>query len=475
MNYFLWIILFISSLLWIYRITPYFSSNIPLWYDPGIFRAYFLDYFANLPNIDLYNLDTWVKQIYEPGLGFLTNILLLIWYDVDFIIGFWLVFFSLVTWFFLYLVLKENSKVTAILWLSMYFISIVQYKAFWWNYYKQIIWILFLFTTIYLFQKKKYILAIPSMISMFIINRASGVFFVLMFIFYKIYEIFLEKKINFKDIIIVWIAWLLALWIYFPILQYQLLDLIKPLATTIMTEWKSGTFFSREEFWFVDIFFIVLAFGWIYITINKLILEKKKLNLVDFWFIIWMLWTSLGLFFYNRFYIFFDLFLIVFASYFLYFWYEKNKKVFVVLTSIFFVSQSLFYFNYVKENSNTLISQKEFDKIQEISKLIEDDAVIMVTHKNYSPWLIWYTRKKIIAPGLFDWNKWSLENWIEWWSKSDWAKKCEMLKDYSEYKHLYLWIWERQPKENLKNANCLEEVFLDENFKFYKINQIWTN
>lgn len=469
MMYFLYSIVFVSSLLGIYRILPYFSSNVPLGYDPGIFRAYFLDYFQNLPHIDLYHLDTWVKQIYEPWLWFLTNILLLIWYDVDFLLSFWLVFFSLITGFFLYLILKENSKVMALLWLSMYFLSIVQYKAFWWNYYKQIIWILFLFTTIYLFQKKKYILAIPSMISMFIINRASGVFFVLMFIFYKIYEVILVKKINFKDIIIVWIAWLLALWIYFPILQYQLLDLIKPLATTIMTEWKSWTFFTREEFWDVSIFFIILALGWIYILVNKMILERKKLQLIDFWFIVGLLWTTLGLFFYNRFLIFFDIFLIVFASYFLYFWYEKNKKVFVVFTSLFFLAQGSMYFHYVKNNAHPLISQKEFDKIQEISTLVEDDAVIMVTHKNYSPWLIGYTRKKVIAPGLFDWNTWSLETWIEWWSKSDWAKKCEMLKSYSEYKNLYLWIWERQPRENLTNGNCFKTIYRENQLIFLKI------
>lgn len=470
MNYFLYGIIIITSILWIYRIAPYFSSDVPLGYDPWIFRAYFLDYFHHLPNIDLYNLDTWVKQIYEPWLAFLTNILLLIWYDVDFLIGFWLVFFSLITWLFLYLVLRENSKVTALLGLSMYFISIVQYKAFWWNYYKQIIGILFLLVSVYLIQKRKYLIAIPTILSMFIINRASGVFFMLMFIFYKLYELIVEKKIIWKDIIIIGVAWLLAIWIYYPILQYQLLDLIKPLTTVVMSEWKSGTFFSREEFWYTSIWFIVLALWWIYILVSKMIEEWKKLSFVDFGFLVWFIWTSLGLFFYNRFYIFFDIFLIIFASYFLYFWYERNKKVFIILTSIFFIFQSLFYFNYIKNNSNALISQKEFDKIKDFSKLVEDDAVIMVTHKNYSPWLIGYTRKKVIAPWLFDWNKWNMEKWIVWWSKSDGKEKCAMLKDYTEYKNLYLFLWEMQPRENLRDGSCFQEIYKENNLIFLKIN-----
>ena len=470
MQYFLYIILAITSFLWFYRLTPYLSSDIPLGYDPWIYKAYFDEMFNTLPNISLLDIDKWMLWAFEPWIWFINNIFQIIGFSSDFILSFWLVFFSIITGFFVYLVLKNHWKATAILWLSIYFISIVQYKAFWWNYYKQIIWILFLLSTIYMFQKQKYMLAIPLIISMFIINRASWVFFVLMFGFYKIYEIIRYKKLRLKDIGVVLLSWILSIWIYFPIIKEQILNLITPLITTIVNDWwTSGTFFTSEEFWVRSIFLLLLSFWGVYIIVNQILLEKKKLELLHFWYLVWLLWTTFGLFFYNRLYINFDIFIIIFAAIFLWYLFDNYKKIFIVVASLFFVLQSYGYLDYVKNNSNALIDQIEFDKIKEISTLIEEDAMIMVTHKNYSPWLIWYARRDVIAPWLFDWNKWSLEDWKKWWG-SDWSVKCEMLKDYSEYENLYLWIWKRQPRENLDNQNCMTTISNWDNFIFLKIN-----
>lgn len=469
MPIFLTIISIFSLVFWLYRITPYLSSKIPLWYDPWIFRAYFLDYYEQLPNINLNNHDIWIKQIYEPWLSFLTNILQLIWYDVDIILSFWLVIFSIFIWIYIYLAFKSEWKIVWLIWMSLYFLSIVQYKAFWWNYYKQIIWILCMLTIIKLFERKKYIISIPLLISMFIINRPSWVFFVITFIFYKIYSLTIKKDKNIKDIIVVLISWILALLIYLPIIKYQILDMIKPLVTNILIEWSSWTFFTRTEFIWREIILLILAYYWIFNFFKRDKKIKIEPKLIHFWFLTWFLWTTFWFFFYNRFYIFYDIFIIFFASIALAHIYKEKKLYWGIIIFLAFFMQSIYYINYVNDNKKALISEKEFEKINKIPTLIEKDAVIMVTHKNYSPWLIWYTRKKIIAPWLFDWDKWSLEKRIKWWN-SDWKIKCEMIKEYKkDYKNLYIWIWERQPQENLKNWKCFEEIFNWWKYIFLKI------
>lgn len=465
----IYLFVIVTLLLWIYRGLPYLSSDIPFWYDPWIYKVFFDQYYINLPDINILMVDKWLLSSFEPWLWFITNVLQIIWYTSDAIITFWLVFISIIIGLFIYIVLKKEWKQTAYIWMWIYYISIVQYKAFWWNYYKQILWILFLLAWIYLFQKKKYYLSIPFFISLFIINRASGVFFVLMYIFYKIYEIIVERKFKMIDFFVVLFSWILALVVYLPIIQYQLLDLIKPLVSTVFIQWTSGTFFTREEFGLNNIYLILLSFGSVYIIVNQMIVNKIRLELIHFGYIVWFLWTTLGLFFYNRLFINYDIFLIIFSAIFLGYLFNHYKKTFFVTFSLFFILQSYSYFNYVDNNSNPLIDKQEFDIIQKISILIEDDAKIIVTHKNYSPWLIGYAKRDIIAPWLFDWNKWELNVWKRWWL-SDWKTKCDMLKDYKEYQNLYLWIWKRQNPENLENANCFKKVFSWENFIFLKIN-----
>ncbi len=468
MKYFVFCVVSLCILLGFLRFFPYIDGNIPLGYDPGIYREYFLSYFELLPNIDFQAHERWIQEIYEPWLWLLTNILLLIGYDVDFLITWGLVFLSLWVGIFVFLTLKHHGNVPALFAMSLYYISIVQYKAFWWNYYKQILWILFLLGTLYLFQKKKFFLAFPFLMSIFIINRPSGVFFLLLFFWYFLLQLFQERKILWKESLLIWSAGILAFGFYISVLEPQILQLLQPLVTTVWSD-QSGTFFSSSEFGKSSIFIIAGSFWGLYVLMQSFFEKKQKPELWFFGFIIGALWTSLWLFFYNRFYIFFDLFMILLVWVFFGFLFENYKKIFIFTTTLFFSLQGYTYYQYISNNSHALISQIEFDKIQEIPTLVEEDAVIMVTHKNYSPWLQGYTRKPIIAPWLFNENRWNNENWNTWW-KSSGPEKCEMIQQtYADIENLYVWIGKRQPTENIQNAFCFQVIFSDPEFIFLKL------
>jgi len=465
MERFIKILLVISIVFGLYRVYPYFFSNVPFGYDPGLYRVMFLQYFHNLPNIDFSNLYLWIKQTYPPFLGILWDIFHVIWFNVDFLLTFGLWFFSIITSGFIYLLLKKYWKVTAILWMIIFFLSIIQYKAFWWNYYKQIIWIIFMLVGLYLLEKDKKILLIPILIWLFTIHRPSWVFFLLIIFVYKIWKYIINKEKNYKDLILIWIAWIIAFLMYLPFFNELILPLLKPLVSTIWT-WHSGTFFDKSEFAKLEFLIIILSFYGIYLK-----WKNKEFDFILSWYIAGVLRIGLWMFFYNRFYIFFDIFIILLAAYWLWYLYKNNKKIFILVFGLFFVWQSYLYLTYLSKNNKPLISQNELNDIKKINNMATWDYMMMVTYKNYSPWIHGYTMKETIAPWLFDWNIWNLKQWKNWWF-SNGKYKCQVFKEYIEkyHKNVYIWLGERQPKSNY-SWKCFEVILDKKKYKLLKVNK----
>ncbi len=492
-NKILLLLLLISIWLGIYRIIPFFDVNIAFWYDPGLYRLLFVDYINNLPNINFDNLSWRDRSAYPPFLGFLWNILYIIGFNVDNLLSFWLGFFSVITWIFIYLNLKKYSKITWIIGVILFMISVVQYKSFAMNYYKQIIWVIFFLAIFYLFEKKKYLLSIPLVISVFTIHRPSGLFFLLVFVVYKIFDFikyrnekkYLEKNIKkkgnkekfdntmftYKDVLFVLLSWIVALLMYLPLFQELILNLIKPLTTTIASSGPSWSFFSVSDFIKYSYLFIVISLYWFYLKI-----KNKDFDYIFIWYLVWALWIILKLFFYNRFLIFFDIFVILLAAYSFGIIFKENKKLFYFLFIWFFFLQSYFYYNYVSSNNKAEISQIELDNIKKINTIVPENSMLMVNSRSRSAWLAWYTLKPVIAPWLFEYDKWTLDDWKKWWLW-DWKVKCELLDTYKDLdRPVYIWMtkfymWWKFYKENLKGWDCFEKTDLKgKDFRLYKIN-----
>lgn len=459
-DYLLIIILVLSIIFWLYRFYPYIFSDVPLWYDPGLYRHMFMDYFNSLPYVDFDSFTLRTRQAYPPFLGLLWNVFLLIWYDVDFLVTFMLAFFSVITSIYIYLYLKKYSKIIAIYWMILFFISIIQYESFFLNYYKQIIWIIFLLVSLYLLEKKKFILSIPIIITLFTINRPWWLFFVIMIIFYKL----LNLKSPNKIIYTILFSWVISLLMYLPLFNEMILWLIKPLTTTFLVTWNSGTFFSLDNFIYYDYPIILLSFYWLYLKISR-----KDFDFTTIWYITWFLWVWLRLFFYSRFLIFFDIFIILIAAYWLWELYNK-KKIYSLIFILLFSIQSYNYINYLNTYGKPFIPKSEFDIMYKLDSILSKDSLLMTTHKHYSSWLFWYTNKPIIAPWFFEYDLWERSDWDKWW-EGNWVVKCEMINDYNIYKKdLYIWIWVDQDEEDLSWGDCFKVIYENEDNKILKVN-----
>ena len=111
-----------------------------------------------------------------------------------------------------------------------------------------------------------------------------------------------------------------------------------------------------------------------------------------------------------------------------------------------------------------LITQDELDEIKELQNT-ENEAFVMATHSNYAPWILGYSERKTIAPGLFEYNVWNQEQWREFWS-SDAEKAKEMLEDYE--RPLYIHVGDTKGKMNVTKFE--DECFESFNEKVLKVN-----
>jgi len=89
--------------------------------------------------------------------------------------------------------------------------------------------------------------------------------------------------------------------------------------------------------------------------------------------------------------------------------------------------------------------------------LQKSEYVITFSNK-YSPWLYGYTDKKIIAPGMFEHNKWNYAEWQVFWYGRDREKIIELLNRYNTPLYLFLNEYDVYWLSNFSNKPIFKKV-----------------
>lgn len=468
-----WLIILVAIYLLIIigsRGMSYVFVHIPLWYDAGIYRDFMLASFHALPHVHLGQFASRIKYTYEPALGLLTNIPLLLGYSVDTLLMWGMAFMSIVTSIFVYIASKKYGKSTAYIAMILFFLSIVQYQTFWRWYLKQIVGIILMLCTFTLLEKKNYWISLPLLIMLLAINRPGGIFFLIVYGIRQLITFLQtpknkEKKISRSCRSMLLVAIIATFILYLPVIKEQIWAMLTPMFGSIFLDGMSGTFFSIQEFIVYEIFFVVLSLRGVYSKIRH---KERDWRLIGW--LVGALRVALGLFFYNRIAIYRDIFIILMAAYGLQELF-RTKKVWVYrIAGGLLLLQSIGYLYYVGSMSFPLISQAELEKIQQIDRLIPDNSILMVTNKKYSAFVQGWTDKDILAPWLFDLDK---RNQQQWDARHQWdgSKKCAMLQEYIPlHRPIYLWIGRNQPVENFEGGNCLTVLENGWNYLFLQ----WT-
>src|SRR3989344_5591977 len=336
--------------------------------------------------------EEWTKSTFTPIFNLLTKSLNLV-FSTSLILTFFVILFELLLGFSLYLTVKEYfNKNTAILSTLLFSLSIVQFNAFTLLYYKNIIAMSFLLFSFYFLKKQKYIIFTIFSVITAGIHKPTFLLLALSFLAFTIlnYKNNLKKNIISGTAIII-----LTLLIYIGRIKTVILPGITEAAGLAI---GPGTFITLTAYKALILIYIP------FLTIGLYhLIHNKKYNILFIWFIINFIIVVFRLFFFNRYIIHLDLIILIIISIGLLEILKDNRKIGVITILIIFG-------------------------------------------------VLGYSGRKTIAPGLFEYNKWDVKQWQEFW-KSD--NVTEMLKDYE--RPLYIHVGKTGNINTTKfNNDCYE-------------------
>jgi len=447
----------------IYRVVPYFSSMIPLGYDPGVYRGIYLAYLQLTPWFHFSgNVPYWI--MHEPLRGILSVLVSKLWISIDTRLTFWLGFFSLFWWVLVFLVTKKYSKQAAIFAMIIFWISIIQYHAFELCYFKQIIGVDLILLLLYLRNNKKYRRSIPLLIVLVLLHRTTTLYLWATGFLYIFFQYFHTKKIN-RTFIRVWIiSWIVGLALYGQLFPRLILDFFHPLISTVGGAGEQGNFFSLQQFRRFVMFLIAPTLYAVYLKI-----KNKEYDLVFSGFIVGIIRTSIGLLNAKRMQIHFDVFLILMTGYALFHTFKKSKRRLNGIIYLFIFLQAVYYFWYVSQNRTPLIINWELASIKTLQTILPTNALVVVTDSAVSPRVVWYAERDVIWPWLSDINQRTHAERNQW-RPANGKVKCDM---FQVYKKLNRPLYMRESKlfreENIAGGTCFKLIREDNFHNLYQI------
>lgn len=430
----------ICFLLGLYRLIGYTDSLIPYGYDPGFFRSAIDRAILSLPHLDFTVPPG--HPYHEPLFSILVVIFSFLSFTPDQIVWPLLGVVSVFTAFAVYFFWKQvSSREVGLIAASLFLISIIQYQAFWWNYWRNLFGIFLFLISLPLFVKWKYIAILP-IAALMTLHRPSAFFLLVILSVYVLIQYGLHRQIHTRWIISFFIAGIIAL----PLYSTQMWQLLSPLQAIVSTAWwtgTSGSFYTSKEF-----FLLILPYFLVSVPAIFLKTEKKEYDLILVGFIVGIIYSVWRFYFYNRMLIFLDLFCIFLAAYALVMYFGTLKRSLATTVLIlFFVLQGSLYFAHAKTyNTRNTISREEFDIVKNMDIIIGTWSTVLVTHRSYTPWVLWYSQMETLAPWLLEKQVWDETKWNTFYYQSTPEQKCQMIQDYqSVAPKLFVFVWANQP------------------------------
>ena len=426
------------------RFIPLSNSSIPLGYDPGFYK-YTLDTYAGaLPQFPEAGLADWIREIYPQGLQLLsdslhvvagTNSLDLISYLFP-ILGALLVFP-------VYMVTNNAfGKKAGLIAAVLYAVSYIQYTAFTLLYLKNILGLLFLLLAIYALEKEKYGLMVLPLAALGIFHRPEFLLFALLIVAY-----FLVHR---KREIVLAVAGTAILVLPFWLVRWEanwsvLTGAVSTAVTNVQTGEVSGggTFYDLPTYIKYSVAYLPFTLvGFLYLVKNKI------WNSLPILFVVTGVIVVARLFFFNRFIIPLDIVAIILAAAGINYTLLNRKDTWrlagigaLILLIVVTVIPTI----YLARDIQPLIKEDQLEAIEWMEANTEEDAYVLTT-TNDAPWVLGWSGRRVIAPGLFEWDKYEIDQWRDFISSKDPAVAAQFLEIYESPVYIY---YSREPNNYL--------------------------
>ena len=438
------------------RFLPYLINgfDVPLGYDAGLYK-YGIE-------SDLDALDQWILNGgMEPGFLYLMKPLTSV-FSTDFILVWLLIAFSVILGVAIYLFSREYfNKEVALVALIIFALSLVQIKVFAFMYYKNIIGLSLMLFSLYFLRryesnKKTLMLVLFIVLAGFLgaVHRPTFYIFGLSYFFYAFLSPWKDKKYDLKRMGISVLSGVIILIIsssfYIGEFWPAITSVLPYVGKSFISPGESpGTFISFINYQLSVLPYLVLSLIGLFYLI-----KKRQASYLVIWTLINLAIVYFQFFFFNRFIIHLDIALIILSAigFALIFQDMSKRKLVSVLMIVLLVSAGFLAFK-ESVNAKPSINDEDLLLLKKIPEKVELDASIISISSQYSPFVLAYSERKTIAPGLFDENIWTEEQWDEFWESSDENETKELLSSYN--KPLYLFSGMKE-----FNNPCFEEFLV---------------
>ncbi len=388
----------------------------PLGYDTGFYRRYLIQPFHSFPNTAV------------PGLGenalfprIFLDVLRLSHLPPDLILyGSYILLLALSTIALFYFVENYWGLQTGILAALIFVLSPIQYAAFWFILWKNAFATLFLLLAFLAIEKRSR-WALPLGIIIVASHQTTAVIFLLTLLGF----IFLNREKRKELAPTFFLA--LAVFLFLHLSFYKNFR-YPPVAS----------FITSREFLSLSWPLIVLAF----FGIRKIFFYQPRSILVAFGLIV-AAFPVLSLPFYERIFIFTDIFAIVAAAVGLNViksWFFEISKFHIKagLALVAAITAGSFLGNTYSQIRalQPLVSAQELSALSGISETVSSGATIL-TSSQFAPWVEGWSQNKVIAPGLLG-DRHNFETWLSFWNATSSASKIQFLNEFPKPLYFFL-------------------------------------
>jgi len=416
----------------LFRVIPYIGNDVPIGYDSGIYKY-------AIEN-GLSGDDEWVARAVEPGFLYLMEPLKLI-FSTDFILSWGFIGFNLILGASIYFFSKEyfNERVGVIAFL-IYSVSVIQFEVFTYMYYKNIIGLsLMLFSFYFLRRYNKDRLKRDLVLFVILGGFLGGVHRPTFYIYGLSYFVYAfvgpytnrnyDKKRLGLNVISGIIILLIAGSFYLGRFSPSVTGMFNPVLEGFVDTGSSpGTFLSFKSYQFLTLAYLPFALlGAFYLF------KKKEYNVLMFWVLINAGIVYFQFFFFNRFIIHLDIALIILSGVGFSLLIDKKKKFGIILVALMLFSAGFVSLDRARE-LKPLINENGLELIKSLENV---DGKVMSLTSEYSPWVLGYSGKDVIAPGLFDENSWNESEWEIFWNSDNKDEIRELMGDYQGEIYLF--------------------------------------
>ncbi len=463
----LFLLLILFALALMLRLLPLSCNTVPPGYDPGFYK-YALDTYAGaLPQIPEAELADWLREMYPQGLPVLSDALhVTAGTDSLDIISYLFPVLGALLVFPVYMVTNSIfGQKAGIIAAVLYVVSYTQYTTFTLLYLKNVLGLLFLLLAIYAVEKEKYGLIVLPFAALGIFHRPEFLLFTLILIFYFI----LHRKRAIIYAVLATAVLILPFWLVRWEANWGVLTGAVSTAVTNIQSGEvagGGTFFDLGTYIEFSVAYLPFALvGFILLAI------KRKWNGLFIFFIIIFVIVVARLFFFNRFIIALDIAAVILAAAGMSYTLLNRKDIWRYAgtgAAILILFASAIPTINLATDTRPLISEEQLEVIEWLGDNTEEDAYILAT-TNDAPWVLGWSGRRVIAPGLFEWDRYEIDQWREFFNTKSPVAAAQFLEGYESPVYIY---YSREPNNYLGlekfSGDFFETVYNSDEAVVYK-------